>query len=37
MRSMGLMLSNSPYDPLEMRWGDLKGPSARAKKCPKYE
>lgn len=37
MRSQGLMLSNNPHDPLEMRWGDLKGPGERAKKCPTYE
>lgn len=29
-------LSNNPHDPLEMRWGQQRGPSAKAKSCPVY-
>jgi hypothetical protein len=29
-------LSDNPHDPVEMRWGEKKGPSDRAKRCPKY-
>lgn len=34
--SIGDKLSNNPHDPLSMRWGQEKGPSAKAKSCPVY-
>ncbi|RZA09794.1 MAG: hypothetical protein EOP11_00530 [Proteobacteria bacterium] len=30
------MLSSNPNDPLSVRWGEVKGPSDRAKRCPIY-
>lgn len=30
------MMSANPNDPLAYRWGELKGPSDRAKRCPVY-
>jgi hypothetical protein len=28
--------SSNPHDPLEVRWGSVPGPSAKAKSCPEY-
>jgi hypothetical protein len=36
-RSKNGLLSSNPHDPLEMRWGSVPGPSARARRCPVYE
>lgn len=36
-RSLGDRLSWNPHDPLEYRWGDKQGHSARALSCPTYE
>jgi hypothetical protein len=36
-RSLGGLLSHNPHDPIELRWGDRTGHSARAKRCPTFE
>ena len=30
------LISDNPHDPIQIRWGESKGPSERAKRCPKY-
>ena len=35
-RSYAGLLSSNPHDPLNIRWGQAKGPSPRAQKCPVY-
>lgn len=35
-RSLNRTLSHNPHDPIEYRWGEKRGHSARATKCPSY-
>jgi hypothetical protein len=35
-RLLSGLLSNSPHDPLEIRWGEVRGPSMLARRCPNY-
>jgi len=36
-RSLSNRLSNNPHDPSEYRWGEKKGRSVRARRCPVYD
>lgn len=31
------LISNNPHDPMEVRWGEIKGPSAKARSCQSWD
>lgn len=31
------LISNNPHDPMEVRWGEIKGPSSKARSCQSWD